>query len=52
MDSFGGPFSQLRFLQEALVKGVTVSPVLAGHTLGGAAWRITKGAEVRGQRRL
>ena len=48
MSTFGGPFTQLRYLQEAAVKGVTISPVLAGHTLGGAVWRVTKGPEVWG----
>jgi cleavage and polyadenylation specificity factor subunit 2 len=43
---YGGHFNQLRFLEEKAIKGVTLSPLLASHSLGGSAWRISKGAEV------
>lgn len=47
LTSFGGPSVQLRYLEEAGVKGgqVTVSASNSGHMLGGSVWRITKATE-------
>lgn len=41
----GGRYDLLRYSEERTLKGVTLTPLPAGRSLGGALWRITKGPE-------
>jgi cleavage and polyadenylation specificity factor subunit 2 len=46
MREFDGPMEKVRFTEESAVRGdVLVTAYAAGHQLGGAMWRVVKGAE-------
>ena len=47
LPEFGGPVVQVRFAEESALGafGVLATAYAAGHALGGALWRIVKGAE-------
>lgn len=48
LDDVDAAFAQithLRFQQEQFIKGITIKPHAAGHTIGGAIWQVVKDTE-------